>query len=277
MQSIHDRRSRSRSKKRARLAAGFALALLTSVAGWGCNKPAATEPVPETPAAEASPLAPAVPEPMPAAAAVEQAAAPMPSEGPAPPAEPPAAEPAEIDAAAASNPEAEDAWAVGAEWNEKLTKEPADFGAYGMRVPEGFKEVARGSDSPTSKQPFVIVYQSAMKEGTTPAIIAATFHPPGQEFPERDAMLAAYFANVTMQWPDSQRGKTEDGTVGGLPASRVFYEATLPNDQVITGVVYIIDHGGQRIVLQGGANSTAPEYPVELIDAAMRTLAKKPQ
>jgi len=264
MQSIHLCRPRSRFQKQAWHTATIALLLLSSVTGWGCNKPAATETVKEAPAAE---VAPAVPESIPPVATVEPTR--TASEVPAPAAQSPATEPAITDAA--------DAWAVGAEWDEKLTKEPADFGVYGMRVPEGFKEVARGSDSPTSKQPFVIVYQSAMKEGATPAIIAATFHPPGQEFPERDAMLAAYFANVTMQWPDSQRGKTEEGTVGGLPASRAFYEATLPNDQVIKGVVYIIDHGGQRIVLQGGANSTAPDYPVELIDAAMRTLAKKPQ
>ncbi|MBX3413564.1 MAG: hypothetical protein KF708_12810 [Pirellulales bacterium] len=249
------------------------MALSLGALGTGCGKPAATEStqataVAETPAPAAAPAANVTPEPsMPAAPvdapAIEPPAEPVSAEEPSAPSEPAAAD------------AADDSWEVGAEWDEKLVAEPADFGGYGLRVPVGFTEAARGSDRPDSPQPFMIGYQGPAQEGATPAVIAATFHPPSQQYPAHDAMLAAMFANISTTWPNSERQKTEHGKIGDFPASRMAYHATLPNEQSIAAVVYLIDDGDRRIVFQGVANPTSPDYPLELIDAAIRTFAKR--
>jgi hypothetical protein len=203
---------------------------------WGCAKPPATEPVAALPAADSSD------------SRAEQVATTVTVDPAAPP-----------------------AWLPDEELVKKLALEQADLGGYDIRVPQGFEEAERMADEANPDQPYLVAFKSPTVEGATPAIISVTIHPSGQEFPERDAMLAAYFANIAAQLPDSQRHATEQGAVHGLPASRAFYEARLPNDLTIKGAVYFIDHGTRRIVLQAAANSGAPDYPIELIDAALQT------
>lgn len=240
--------------------------LLVGVQSSGCAKPAATES--DTPVATD-----------------EQAAAPevsTVSESPTDetPTEPAvAATPAPVEDGPAVDTAADAAsleeWQPDEELEKRLAAEPAELGGYSMRLPEGFVEVGRSSDSPDATQPFLFAFRSPNVEGATPAVMSVTVHPPGEEFPDRDTMLAAFFANVATQWPDSQRHATEQGMVSGFPATRAFYEASLPSDLMLQGVVYLIDHGTQRIVLQGAANSSTPDFPIEVINAAIETFGRR--
>jgi len=232
----------------------------------GCVKPAATESV-----------APAATDEQPPPPEVSSTSDSATEEMPAEPEV--AATPASVEDASAVETEAEAAalqeWRPDEELARQLAAEPVELGGYSIRLPKGFVEVGRSTDSPDSKQPYLFAFRSPVEEGATPAVMSVTVHPPGEEFPDRDTMLAAFFANVATQWPDSQRKESEQGAVSGFPATRAFYEASLPSDLTLKGVVYLIDHGTQRIVLQGAANSSTPDYPIEVIDAAMQTFGRR--
>lgn len=172
-----------------------------------------------------------------------------------------------------NDPAASQEWVPDEELAKKLAAVPFDLGRYSIRLPEGFIAVGRSGDAAKPEEAYLAAFTSPDKVGT----MSVTIYPPKEEVPERDAMLAGFFANVSLRWPDSQRQETEHGTINGMAASRAFYEAKVTAALTIEGVIYLLDHGDQRILIQGAANRGTSAYSIELIDAAIKTLAPRQQ